>query len=344
MPPGKPLSLLSSSHISSWTLLVRTSSPFLLVTFSTLGWSPQSPSLIPLRVRRLGGHFVLLPPVTHSLLPPGVSSNIYRTQFWSPHSESPCWTQRPPRVWIAPGQWHQLGCHSFCCRRSWVTTSVLWRDRRGLCPRLMVCPATPPPLLSPGDGSDACSGTSESSRKTSTSASLSMLKALTAWITINWELLKRWESQPTLPAFWETCMQVNKHQLEPDGTMDWFKIGKGVCQGCILSSCLFNLYVENIMWNVRLGASQDGNKIARRNINSHRYADDTSLMAEREEELKSFLMRIKEKSEKTGLKLNIKKLRSWHPVPNRWGKSGNSDRLYFLGFQNHCRCWLQPWH
>ena len=128
------------------------------------------------------------------------------------------------------------------------------------------------------------------------------------------------------------------------GTTDWFHTGKGVCQGCILSSCLFNLYVENIMWNVRLGASQDGNKIARRNINSHRYADDTSLMAEREEELKSFLMRIKEKSEKTGLKLNIKKLRSWHPVPNRWGKSGNSDRLYFLGFQNHCRCWLQPWH
>ena len=92
------------------------------------------------------------------------------------------------------------------------------------------------------------------------------------------------------------------------------------------------------MLNVRLDEAQDGNKIARRNINSHRYADDTTLMAEREEELKSFLMRIKEKSEKTGLKLNIKKPRSWHPVPNRWGKSGNSDRLYFLGFQNHCRC------
>ena len=97
--------------------------------------------------------------------------------------------------------------------------------------------------------------------------------------------------------------------------MDWFKTGKGVHEGCILSPCLFNLYAEYIMQNARLDESQAGIQIARRNINNLRYEDDTTLMGKSGEELKSFLMRVKEESEKVGLKLNIQKLRSWHPVP-----------------------------
>ena len=91
------------------------------------------------------------------------------------------------------------------------------------------------------------------------------------------------------------------------GTTDWFQIGKGVCQGCILSPCLFNLYAEYIMRNAGLEEAQAGIKISRRNTNNLRYADDTTLMAESKEELKSFLMKVKEESEKIGLKLNIQK-------------------------------------
>jgi len=92
------------------------------------------------------------------------------------------------------------------------------------------------------------------------------------------------------------------------GTIDWFQIGKGgVCQGCILSPCLFNLYAEYIMRNAGLEEAQAGIKIAGRSINNLRYADDTTLMAESEEELKSLLMKVKEESEKVGLKLNIQK-------------------------------------
>ena len=91
------------------------------------------------------------------------------------------------------------------------------------------------------------------------------------------------------------------------GTTDWFQIGKGVCQGCILSPCLFNLYAEYIMRNAGLDEAQAGTKTAGRNINNLRYADDTTLMAESEEELKSLLMKGKEESEKGGLKLNIQK-------------------------------------
>ena len=88
------------------------------------------------------------------------------------------------------------------------------------------------------------------------------------------------------------------------GTTDWFQIGKGVCQGCILSPCLFNLYAEYIMRNAWLDEAQAGIKIARRNINNLRYADDTTLMAE-SKEVKSLLMKVKEESQKVGLKLNI---------------------------------------
>jgi len=104
------------------------------------------------------------------------------------------------------------------------------------------------------------------------------------------------------------------------GTIDWFKIGKGVHQGCIASPCLFNLYAEYIMQNAGLDEAHARIKIARRNINNHRYLDDTILMAEGEEELKSLLMKVKEESEKTDLKLHIQKTKimasspitSWH--------------------------------
>ena len=103
------------------------------------------------------------------------------------------------------------------------------------------------------------------------------------------------------------------------GTTDWFQIGKGGRQGCILSPYLFNLYAEYIMRNAGLEEAQAGIKIAGRNINNLRYTDDTTLMAE-SEELKSLLMKVKEEGEKVGLKLNIQKLRSWHPVPPLHGK------------------------
>ena len=123
--------------------------------------------------------------------------------------------------------------------------------------------------------------------------------------------------------------------------MDWFQIGKGVCEGCIFSPCSFNLYSEYIMQNAGLDEAQAGIKIARRNINNLRYADDTTLMAESEEEIKSLLMKVKEDSEKVGLKLNIQKskIMSCGPIilANKWGNNGNSDRLYFLRLQNHCR-------
>ena len=103
------------------------------------------------------------------------------------------------------------------------------------------------------------------------------------------------------------------------GTTDWFQIGKGVRQGCILSPCLFNLYVEYIMWNARLDEARAGLKIAGRNFHNFRYADDTTLMAESKEELKSLLMKVKEESEKVGLKLNIQKTKFMNPVPSLHG-------------------------
>ena len=113
------------------------------------------------------------------------------------------------------------------------------------------------------------------------------------------------------------------------GTTDWFQIGKGVRQGCILSPCLFNLYVEYIMRNAGLDEAQPGNKIDRRNINNLRYADDTTLMAESEEELISLLMKVKVESEKVGYKAQHSEnkdhgIRSHHFMGNRWGNRGNS--------------------
>ena len=150
----------------------------------------------------------------------------------------------------------------------------------------------------------------ESSIKTYTFALLTTAKPLTVWITTNCgKFLKRWDYQTTLPASWEICMQVKKQQLELDrtGTTDWFKIGKGVHQCCTLSPCLFNLYAEYIIRNAGLDEAQVGIKISGRNSNNLRNADDTTLMAESKEELKSLLMKTKEESEKVNLKLNILK-------------------------------------
>ena len=104
------------------------------------------------------------------------------------------------------------------------------------------------------------------------------------------------------------------------GTRDWFQIGKGVRQGCMLSPYLFNLYAGYIMQNARLDEAQAEIKIARKSINNLRYTDDPILMAESEEALKSLLMKVKEESEKVGLNSTFRKLRSWHPVPSLHGK------------------------
>ena len=123
--------------------------------------------------------------------------------------------------------------------------------------------------------------------------------------------------------------------------VDWFQIGKGICQGCILSSCLFNLYAEYIVQNAGLNEAQAGIKIAGRNINNLRYADDTTLMAESEEELKRLLMKVKEKSEKADLKLNIQQTKIMASGPTTsWQIDGETMETvtdYFWGLQNHCR-------
>ena len=144
----------------------------------------------------------------------------------------------------------------------------------------------------------------ESSRKTSISALLTMLKAFDC-VDHNklWKILK----EMGIPDYL-TCLLRNLHAGQETtvrtghGTTDWFQIRKGVCQGCILSSCLFNLYAEYFMRNAGLDEAQAGIKIAGRNINNLRYADDTTLIAEREEELKSLLMKVKEESGKKWLK------------------------------------------
>ena len=148
----------------------------------------------------------------------------------------------------------------------------------------------------------------ESSRKTSTSALLTMPHLLTVWITTNWKILQEMGLPDHLICLLQNLYAGQEATVRTGhGTTDWFQIGKGVCQGCMLSPCLFNFYAEYIRRNAGLDEAQAGIKIARRNINNLRYADDTTLKAESEEELKSLLMKVKEKSEKVGLKLNIQK-------------------------------------
>ena len=128
--------------------------------------------------------------------------------------------------------------------------------------------------------------------------------------------------------------------------MDWFKIGKEVHRGCILSLCLFNFYAKYIMRNAVLEEAQAGIKIARRNSNNLRYADDTTLMAESKEELKCLLMKVKEESKKVGLKLNIQKTKIMATDPiTSWeidGKQWKQWLTLFFGLQNHCRWLLHP--
>ena len=142
-----------------------------------------------------------------------------------------------------------------------------------------------------------------------------------------------------------TCLLRNlcagQEAVVRTGTTNSFKIGKGVHQSCILSPCLFNFFAEYIMRNAGLEEAQAGIKIARRNINNLRYADETTLMAESKDILKSLLMKVKQESEKAGIKLNVQKskimvsgpINSWQI----WGNNGNSDRLSFFELQNHCR-------
>ena len=123
--------------------------------------------------------------------------------------------------------------------------------------------------------------------------------------TIGGKFLKRWECQTILPVP-EKPLCRSRSNRTGHGTNDWFKIGKGTWQGCLLSPCLFNLYAEYIMWNARQDESQAGIKSVRRNINSLKYADDTPLMAESEEELKSFLIGELKRGEK-----RKRELKSW---------------------------------
>ena len=144
----------------------------------------------------------------------------------------------------------------------------------------------------------------KNSRKISISALLTMPKPLTVWTTTNWTILKEMgipeEYSRNLYAGQEATMRTGH------GITNWFQIGKGAHQACILSPCLFNLYAEYTMRNTGLNEAQAGTKIAKRNTNNLRHADDTTFMTE-SEELKSLLMKVKEESEKVGLKLNIQK-------------------------------------
>ena len=130
--------------------------------------------------------------------------------------------------------------------------------------------------------------------------------------------------------------------------MDWLQIGKGAHEDYILSSCLFKLYAEYIMWNARLEEAQDGIKISGRNINNLRYADDTTFMAKSEEQLKGLLMKLKEETEKVGLKLNIQKTKIMAScLITSWQIDGETMETvtdYFSGLQDHCSWWLKPWN
>ena len=175
-----------------------------------------------------------------------------------------------------------------------------------------------------------------------------MPKSLTVWITTNCgKLLKRWELPDQLTCFLRNLYAGQEATVRTrHGTMDWFQISKGPCQGCILSPCLFNLNAEYIKWNVRLDEAQAGIKIAGRNINNLRYADDTILLAESKEELKSLLMKVKEESEKASLKLNHSKLRSWHLVPSfhgkKVGKQWKQWQILFSWAPKSLWWWVQP--
>ena len=162
------------------------------------------------------------------------------------------------------------------------------------------------------------------------------MKPLMVWITINWKILKEMGIPDHLTCLLRNLYAGQKATVRTGhGTTDWFQIGKGVRQGCILSPRLFNFYAEYIMRNAGLEESQAGIKIAGRNINHLQYADDTTLMAESEEELKSLLMKVKEESEKAGLKLNIQKTKIMASSPiTSWeidGETVETVSAFILG-------------
>ena len=156
--------------------------------------------------------------------------------------------------------------------------------------------------------------TQKNSRKIS--ALLTIPKPLTVWITRNWKILKEIEIPDHLICLLRNLYAGQEASFRTGhGTTDWFQIGKGVHQGCILSPCLFILYAEYIVWNAGLDEAQGGIKIVRRNINNRRYEDDTTLMAESEEELKSLSMKVREENEKAELNLNIQKTKIMASCP-----------------------------
>ena len=170
-----------------------------------------------------------------------------------------------------------------------------------------------------------------------------MPKTLTVWITVNWKILRE-TGIPDHP----TCLLRNLYAGQKltvrtgHGTTDWFQIGKGVHQGRILSPCLFNLHAEYIMRNAGLEEAQAGIKISGRYINNLRYTDDTTLMGQNEEEVKSLLMKVKEESETVGLKLNIQKTKIMASGPiTSWEIDGETvetvSDFILGGLQNHCR-------
>ena len=158
-----------------------------------------------------------------------------------------------------------------------------------------------------------------------------------------WKILKEIGTPDHLTCFLRNLYSGQEATVRTrHGTTDWFQIGKGVHQGCILSPCLFNFYAEYIMRNAGLDEAQAGIKIARRNINNLRYAYDTTLMAESEEELNSLLMKVKEVSEKVGLKLSFQKTKIMASSPiTSWQIDGETVEIVadfvFGGLQNHCR-------
>ena len=157
----------------------------------------------------------------------------------------------------------------------------------------------------------------ESYKKSTTSALLTTLKTLTVWITTNWKILQEMGIPDHLSCLLRNLYSGQEVTIRTrHGTTYRFQFGKRVCRGCILSSCSFNLYAEYIMQNSGLDEGKASIKISRRNINNLRYADDTTLMAENEEEIKSPLMKVKEESEKVGLNSTLKKQRPWHRVPS----------------------------
>ena len=151
-----------------------------------------------------------------------------------------------------------------------------------------------------------------------------------------WKILKEEEIPDYLTSFLRNLHSAQKAtDTTRHETIDWFQIGRGVRQGCILSPCLFNLHAEYIMRNARLDKAQAGIQTAGRNINNLRYADDTTLMAERKEKLKSLLMKVKEETEKAGLKVNIQKMKITASSPiTSWqtdGETMETVRDFILG-------------